>query len=47
MRIRALTSWNRHIPGESILRVEPGHILDLPDAIGKAVVKQGWAEVRP
>lgn len=44
MIIKALTSWNRHIPKEDMKRIAPGDLVNIQDSIGKYMIKEGWAK---
>ena len=43
MIIKALTSWNRHVPKEEMKRVLPGDLINITDSIGKYMIKEKWA----
>lgn len=40
MIIKALTSWNRHIPKEEMRPVAPGDLVNIQDSIGRYMVKE-------
>ena len=44
MKLKALTKWNHHSPGKSLLVVFPGDCITVKDSIGRYMVKERWAD---
>jgi hypothetical protein len=43
MRIECLQTWNHWKPGQSEPDVvNPGRIIDRPEAYAKAIIRKGW-----
>jgi len=45
MIVKALISWNRHIPGKEMEIIRPGTFVEVRDSIGRYMIDAGWAKV--